>query len=299
MDARNFEGGRHTRALLEQTLALCEAALSPEWVAIYFGGSRATARCVAAVGAHAANKLGNTLRQEPDPRGAIAVRIGSQTRTKGYLQCAVPTTPTGSNKRGRQVLTLLAEQLDASIERVDTLKHERHRSKQDVLTGLGNLRALRADLGRRIRAANRSGTDLALLFVDVDRLKRINSRLGHLAGSEALARTGRILRKLAGSDHSAYRFGGDEFVILCPRMATREASSLAEAIREAVAQGTPGPLELGGELPKITVSVGIATLHKMRGPEARKAKDAGARLLAAADRALFRAKRAGRNKTRA
>lgn len=299
MDARNFEGGRHTRALLEQTLSLCEAALSPRSIGIYFGSSRATAHCVASLGPEAADELGSALERKRGGQVAVTVRIGSRTRPRGYLRCSLPGKTEGAKRRCRRVLTLLADQLDTAIERVDRLKQERHRSKQDVLTGLGNLRALRADLGRRIREAHRGGTSLSLLFIDVDRLKRINGRLGHLAGSEALARTGRILRKLAGPDNAAYRFGGDEFVILCPRLTSREASTLADAIRKGVTDGTPGPLQLGGELPAITVSVGVATLQKKVQGDASKAKNEGAHLLARADRALFRAKRAGRNKTRA
>ena len=137
---------------------------------------------------------------------------------------------------------------------------------------------------------------MAIMFVDVDHLKKVNSKLGHAAGSEALRRTGRALDEAAAGVGDVFRFGGDEFVVLQKRASKESARALANHLRSHVAANTAGPMRPKGSLPTITVSVGVATLEGLRTLNEQPASDVGSRLMATADRALFRAKAAGRNR---
>jgi diguanylate cyclase (GGDEF)-like protein len=134
------------------------------------------------------------------------------------------------------------------------------------------------------------------MFVDVDHLKRVNSKLGHAAGSEALKRTGKALQEAAAGVGDVYRFGGDEFVVVQRNASKESARALADHLRSHVAASTAGPMRPRGELPKITVSIGVATLHGLRHLNGQPASDLKSRLMTTADRALFRAKAAGRNR---
>jgi diguanylate cyclase (GGDEF)-like protein len=137
---------------------------------------------------------------------------------------------------------------------------------------------------------------MALMFVDVDHLKRVNSKLGHAAGSEALKRTGKALHEAAAGVGEVFRFGGDEFIVVQKRASKESARALADHLRSHVAASTAGPMRPAGTLPKITVSVGVATLKGLRHLNGQPPSNLKARLMTTADRALFRAKAAGRNR---
>jgi two-component system cell cycle response regulator len=93
-----------------------------------------------------------------------------------------------------------------------------------------------------------------------------------------------------------FRFGGDEFVVVQRNASKESARALANHLRSHVAASTAGPMRAGGELPKITVSVGVAMLGGLRELNGQPANDLKSRLMTTADRALFRAKGAGRNR---
>lgn len=162
----------------------------------------------------------------------------------------------------------------------------------DFLTGWHNRRYLHARLKEELARAQRQGTSLTCLLIDLDRFKEINDQHGHLAGDAALREAAqRVDAHLRGSDAAA-RFGGDEFVVLAPDTAPDRAAVLAERIRAAVC--VP-PLELpDGARVTLTVSIGIAGIKLSRDEADLKA--ASERLLAEADSALYRAKQRGRNR---
>lgn len=295
LDARDLGGGKETRALLEDTLVLFGATTRARNVGIFLHGGAGEALCAAATGPGAKGWLGQS-RSSLDQPGvtSLVVPIASSHRALGFVRLEGFANP----KQDKRVATLLAKQLSASLTRIQALKSERFLAKRDPLTGLRNTRGLNGDLERIITQARKARCDMTVMFLDVDRLKRVNSRLGHAAGSEALRRTGKILTDHGGKN-LIYRFGGDEFVIVGARMGADEARDFADALRHAIASGTQGPMKQGGgTLPRITVSIGIATLRTSIRGKRKKPQDTKARLLAAADRALFRAKTAGRNKTR-
>ncbi|MGH7434561.1 MAG: diguanylate cyclase [Polyangiaceae bacterium] len=161
-------------------------------------------------------------------------------------------------------------------------------SIQDPLTHLFNRRHLVERLAAEVDSALLTSTHAAVLMVDVDGLKQLNDRLGHMAGDRALCMVAAgILDGVRAKDCVA-RFGGDEFVILAAPADGDEAARLAERVRRAVEL-----LELGarGETVRITVSIGAAVLA-----EVLPAEDAPAALLELADRRMYLAKTSGRNR---
>lgn len=162
----------------------------------------------------------------------------------------------------------------------------------DFLTGWHNRRYLNARLKEELARAQRQGTGLTCLLIDLDRFKQINDQHGHLVGDMALREAAqRVDAHIRGSDAAA-RFGGDEFVVLAPGITPEQAAALAERIRSAVCE-TPLEIPSGVNL-GMTVSIGVAgTLLSRDEPDLKAAAE---RLLADADSALYRAKQLGRNR---
>lgn len=162
----------------------------------------------------------------------------------------------------------------------------------DFLTGWHNRRYLNARLKEELSRAQRHGTNLACLVIDLDHFKQINDKYGHLAGDVALREVAqRIDTQIRGSDAAA-RFGGDEFVVLAPGITATQAHALGERIREAVC-ATPVEIAPGTEV-TLTVSIGVAEISVSRQESDLKA--VAERLLSDADAALYKAKQQGRNR---
>jgi len=162
----------------------------------------------------------------------------------------------------------------------------------DFLTGWHNRRYLNARLKEELARAQRQGTHLTCLVIDLDRFKQINDQHGHLVGDLALREAAqRVDAHIRGSDAAA-RFGGDEFVVLAPGIPPEQAAVLAERIRITVAD-TPLTIPSGAKL-NMTVSIGVAGILLSR--EEADLKAAAERLLSDADAALYRAKQLGRNR---
>lgn len=158
----------------------------------------------------------------------------------------------------------------------------------DELTGLPNRRAFDLALGSEMRRAARHHTSLAVLLVDVDHFKHVNDRFGHAVGDVVLARIAKeISRSIRRPGDFAARYGGEEFTVILPATEAGGASFIAERMRLAIASMDPGPNEPG--LGKVTVSIGIAA-------GSVPASFSGAELVVRADRALYEAKGAGRNR---
>jgi two-component system, cell cycle response regulator len=162
----------------------------------------------------------------------------------------------------------------------------------DFLTGWHNRRYLNARLKEELARAQRQGTGLTCLLIDLDRFKQINDQHGHLVGDMALREAAqRVDAQIRGSDAAA-RFGGDEFVVLAPGVTPEQAATLAERIRAAVCESAldlPSGVQLS-----MSVSIGVAGIALSR--DESDLKSAAERLLAEADSALYRAKQRGRNR---
>ncbi len=229
-------------------------------------------------------------------RSLIATPVRLERQVCGVFELVNRKGKARFTKHDIELVALLGRYMSRAIlNGVDILK-QTELALRDELTGLGNVRRLEPEMEQAVKVAKKTGNDLTLLFIDVDRLKSLNDRLGHRAGSEALRRVGAVLATAVGDDGFAYRFGGDEFVVVLPDHDAEAAEAVAERVRKAVPKGTRGPMRHGGTLPKITVSIGLATLAKSLKPGRSTAARRTARLLAAADRALYRAKRKGRNR---
>jgi diguanylate cyclase (GGDEF)-like protein len=152
----------------------------------------------------------------------------------------------------------------------------------DSLTGLANHRRLLEVLESEIQRSRRTGRSFALLLFDLDDLKKINDRFGHLTGSRAIKRLGTALRTGSRSIDTPARYGGDEFALVLPESSEEEATQAAMRICDRLARD--------GQEPPITVSVGVA-VYPAHGTTIEK-------LLGAADRALYRMKGRGEKKFR-
>lgn len=133
------------------------------------------------------------------------------------------------------------------------------RSVTDALTGLSNRRALDTRLAEEVVRAERIGYPLTVLLADVDNFKTYNDTYGHRVGDEILRVIGRVLQTQGlrqGSDH-AYRYGGEEFLVLLPGLGADDALEVAERLREAIRHETAAIRLPRGPVP-VTVSVGLA-----------------------------------------
>jgi diguanylate cyclase (GGDEF)-like protein len=154
----------------------------------------------------------------------------------------------------------------------------------DALTGLSTYRVLRDRLAFEIERSKRSNEGFALLFLDLDLFKQVNDQYGHEAGNEVLRAVADEIRAAVRVSDIAARYGGDEFVVILTRTDLQGAARVGEALRAGI-EGIGR--RLGYPAGMITVSVGLAEFD----PNQPETSD----LLVAADRALYRAKAAGRN----
>ena len=150
----------------------------------------------------------------------------------------------------------------------------------DALTGLANYRQLITVLEGEIRRSQRTERPFAVLFLDVDGLKRINDRHGHVVGSRALCRLAEVLHVSCRAVDTAARFGGDEFAVVLPETDEAEARRVADRVLERVASDL--------ERPRMAASIGVAVYPRDGG--------SAEALLGAADRLVYEMKAQGRRK---
>ena len=157
-------------------------------------------------------------------------------------------------------------------------------SGRDALTGALDRGRLEREGRNRVAAAALSGRPLTLLILDIDHFKIFNDRFGHTAGDVVLLRIARIVMRTVGVEDAVFRFGGEEFVVIVPDMSRAAALTLGERIRRDVASH----MDAEAGTPLVTVSIGLATC-------AEDASDYDG-LFECADRRLYLAKSAGRNR---
>lgn len=240
---------------------------------------RATSRALQGIALAAGAPLGwlliQTLRGVP-VRAALADRPGT------YLYMLVGTA--AAFGLFGLLLGDRESHLLASNQRLEEL------SVTDALTGLRNARYFHTRLGEEHAEAERTGGPLAVVVLDLDHFKRVNDEHGHPVGDEVLIRSARAIASSTRHGETAARVGGEEFALLLPNSTSAEATELAERVRHAIGESeTPVPGR-EGETVRVTASAGVASTAELPGASVRE-------LFKAADDALYRAKRAGRNRT--
>jgi diguanylate cyclase (GGDEF)-like protein len=162
---------------------------------------------------------------------------------------------------------------------------EAHRAAAvDTMTGLSTYRVLRDRLAFEVERSKRSQESFAVLFLDLDRFKEVNDQYGHEAGNEILKAVAGEIRNAVRASDVAARYGGDEFVVILTRTDLQGGARVAEALRAGI-EGVGR--RLGYPAGLVTVSIGLAEFEPRQPSEGD--------LLVSADRALYRAKAAGRN----
>jgi diguanylate cyclase (GGDEF)-like protein len=221
----------------------------------------------------------------------LCIPLMAHGETLGLFHIAFP----GESRAGaadeiaptaRALAATLAEQLASAFANLKLRESLRQQSIRDALTGLFNRRFLEESLQREFARAQRSRKPLAAIMLDVDHFKRFNDTFGHEAGDLVLREVGALLRRQVRGGDIACRFGGEEFLMLLPETTFEVARARAEQLREAVHELRP--VQNGQALGTITISLGIA-LFPDHG-------DTPASLIQAADAALYRAKKAGRDR---
>jgi diguanylate cyclase (GGDEF)-like protein len=211
--------------------------------------------------------------------------------SSGVVGVSSVSDPRGGGTFGRtdlRTLRALAWIGGLALDRAKALEEaaaSAHAAAVDPLTGLFNRRHFHLRLDEEVERARRQASPLALLLIDVDHFKPLNDRLGHLIGDAVLRVVGDVLRRSIRLFDVCARYGGDEFAILMPGGGTENARQIAERIREGVEDSRPSVGPWVHDL-RVTASIGMATF----------AGEAGEELIERADRALYEAKRLGRNR---
>ncbi|HVU74337.1 MAG TPA: diguanylate cyclase [Mycobacteriales bacterium] len=191
------------------------------------------------------------------------------------------------NPRLLQLRLLAAERLTDLHTELDRMRVSlEEAARTDPLTGLGNRLALHDDLERLHSRVQRYGHSYCVAVIDIDHFKPYNDTYGHQAGDAALRSVAGVLAAVRAGDR-AYRYGGEEFVLVLPEQTLDQARAAVERVRARVRElAIPHALNEAGV---VTLSAGVARLRQGDGQEV----DA---LIAAADRALYEAKASGRNR---
>jgi diguanylate cyclase (GGDEF)-like protein/PAS domain S-box-containing protein len=230
-----------------------------------------TARCVHAEGVN---------------HSYVCIPIVAQGETLGILHFQANADHPQLRESDLSLKNTFAGQIGLSIANIRLREALRSQSIIDALTGLFNRRYLEEILEREVRRATRSEQPVGVIMLDLDHFKNFNDTYGHEAGDAVLREAAAFLRRSVRAEDIVCRFGGEEFVIILPLADANATQGRAERIRSKLHELTV--LHQGKSVGAVTVSVGVAALPAHG--ESSKA------LLEAADAALYRAKREGRDR---
>jgi diguanylate cyclase (GGDEF)-like protein len=248
-------------------------------------GSRVEAAVLAALLDDTATAIPQGDDRSPFPLRAAGAFDGP------LIEQAVSVSP--FREEGETFCLVEIRDVSGTVERerrlMDHAESLRARSYVDGLTGIANRRYFDVAIDRELRRAQRLGGTLSLLLTDIDSFKAYNDHFGHQAGDTCLSAVAQALAsKLKRPADVAARYGGEEFAAILPDTDAAQARQLAENIREYVASLNL-PHAPGAVRPYVTLSIGVASMDKGR-------LDDPAALIEAADKALYAAKRGGRDR---
>jgi diguanylate cyclase (GGDEF)-like protein len=214
-------------------------------------------------------------------RSVVYLPLSVTDRTIGSLILA-SRKPNAYTRRQIKLLEKVALQIAAPVENAHLYAQLEQKSRIDVLTGLFNRRHFEERLKEEVSRHSRYGDVLSIFMIDLDNFKAYNDAYGHLAGDILLSQIGKIIKSSVRNVDQAFRYGGDEFVVILPQTAKDDAYVVAERVRE----------QLAGEMEKkaiaVTCSIGLAS-YPADGVVADELVDV-------ADNALYHAKRTGGNR---
>ncbi len=235
--------------------------------------------------------LAAPIRFDGDPAGVICLL--NRLEEDGYQPA------------DQRLLNVLCGYASNSLLNLADAAYHREVARRDDLTGLRNDRFFHRQLRRELEARERSGADLSLIFLDLDRFKHVVDTHGHLVGSQVLTEVGQLIARVVTDPRATLaRYGGDEFVAILPGMDADTAAATAESIRQAIADtvflATPGDdgrpaLNLKREF---SASIGVASYRDCHfaadPPSDWKARQRD--FIHVADEAMYQAKREGKDR---
>ncbi len=234
-----------------------------------------------------------------ESKSILAMPIKIDDAVVGIIELINRKEQENFDDRDLSILEIFANYTSTLIKNALDARIFEDLSKRDNLTGLYNDRYFYERLDTETQKAIDEGSDLSLIFFDLDHFKEVNDTHGHLVGSRVLKEVALIVDEVfLNSGAASARYGGDEFVILLPGHSLEQSSGYGETLRESIAMNifvreSPAPgqpaLNIEGV---ITCSLGIASLEK-EGEELNKMKAA---LIKGADTAMYRAKDLGKNR---
>jgi diguanylate cyclase (GGDEF)-like protein len=216
----------------------------------------------------------------------------------GVIELTNRSEGLGYSARDKELLRIFAAYVSSSIQNALDAIRNRTLARIDDLTGLFNSRHFHRRLREELARADGDRGELAVLFIDLDQLKAVNDRHGHVAGSAVLREVARVMTRVAPPGAVLARYGGDEYVAILPGATLAQGVQAAETLRTAIEEATIlDPLEVaqGSPLPKVTVSLGVASYRDHLAPGGSAAQRETV-LLRLADAAMYRAKANGRNR---
>ena len=231
---------------------------------------------------------------EPMPEAFLCVPLLAQGESLGMLHLRHPAPqldraqPRGAwyTEVSRQLAHMVADSLALAISNLKLRESLRQQSIRDPLTGLFNRRYMEESLDREVARAARGEQPLGIVMLDIDHFKRFNDQFGHSAGDAVLRELGGLLRSQVREADIACRYGGEEFALILPDAGVEVSEQRAEQVHEKM-KG----LEVqhaGHLLGMVTASFGVAVF-----PAHGRTGDA---VIQMADAAMYRAKRAGRDR---
>jgi diguanylate cyclase (GGDEF)-like protein len=223
-------------------------------------------------------------------RGAYALSIGLRSVVEGPEYLGAISIARGGEPFSRteeELLEYLAGQAVVSIENAGLHEAVERQAVTDELTGLANVRAFTQILDMELERSRRFDTPVALVLLDIDDFKVVNDTHGHQQGDEVLAHVACVLRDLSRDLDVPARYGGEELAVVLSQTDADGAALLAERMRAAI-ESLEVPRVGGRGKVRVTASFGVASV-----PDSALDRPG---LIAAADAALYRAKRAGKNR---
>jgi len=273
-------GGQSGRAMMRRDGRLEEVAAA--------GGGHGLRRALHAAEV-AVEDAGQLAEIHLGEAAAIAAPLGATEGHRVIGVVSVAREGPSFSAGERELFSYLTNQAAVSVENVDLHETVQRQAVTDELTGLFNHRRFQEVMTSEVERARRYDQDMGLIMLDIDNFKRVNDMYGHMQGDLVLREVARVLRQSAREIDEPARYGGEEMAVALPQTDLDGAYNFAERVRRRI-EALELPLLDDDAALRVTASFGAASLARSPGAD----KDS---LVAAADAALYRAKRSGKNRT--